>query len=251
MPLNVAEKEKRRIQRIALPLPSRIEVRIDQQVSWNEVTRLTDVSAFGAGFILKRPLKRGRLVLLTVPMPRQLRSFDFSDPQYRIWSLVRRCVPVRTPEGEMRYSIGVAFIGKNPPPGFVDNPATLYEITHRDDEGLWHISRADDEADQSKLSKEERRQTRFFIPEELKLEVLDPEGNISQTETTVTENISLGGAAVFTSLTVEPGSFVRIASERHNIKIISVVRGKRTGPDGLTRLHLEFIDHFFPLEGIE
>jgi PilZ domain. len=248
---NVAEKEKRRIQRIALPLPSRIEVKIDSQVSWNEVTRLSDISAFGAGFTLKRPLKRGRLVLLTVPMPRQLRSFDFSDPQYKIWTIVRRCIPVRTPDGEMRYSIGVAFVGKNPPPRFIEDPSTLYEITHRDQEGLWHVEEAPDNPDQVKLSKEERRQTRFFIPESVKLEVLDADGNIADTESTVTENISLGGAAVFTSLKVSNGSFIRITSDRHSIKIISVVRGTRKGADGLTRLHLEFIDHFFPLEGIE
>jgi hypothetical protein len=248
---NVAEKEKRRIQRIALPLPSRIEVKIDSQVSWNEVTRLSDISAFGAGFSLKRPLKRGRLVLLTVPMPRQLRSFDFSDPQYKIWTIVRRCIPVRAPDGEMRYSIGVAFVGKNPPPRFIEDPSTLYEITHRDQEGLWHVEEAPDNPDQVKLSKEERRQTRFFIPESVKLEVLDADGNIADTESTVTENISLGGAAVFTSLKVSNGSFIRITSDRHSIKIISVVRGTRKGADGLTRLHLEFIDHFFPLEGIE
>jgi hypothetical protein len=251
MSTNVGQKEKRRIQRICLPLPSRVEVKINDQVSWNEITRLTDVSAYGAGFPLKRPLKRGRIVLLTVPMPRQLRSFDYSDPQYRIWSLVRRCVPVRTPEGEMRYSIGVAFIGKNPPPGFVEDPSTLYEISHREDEGLWHIAMADGDADQSSMAKEDRRQTRFFIPEAVTLEVLDADGNISKTETTVTENISLGGAAVFTSLTVDNGAFVRITSDRHSIKIISVVRASRKGSDGLNRLHLEFIDHFFPLEGID
>lgn len=252
MSTKVAETEKRRIQRISLPLPSRIEVKINDQVSWNEVTRLTDISAFGAGFSLKRPLKRGRIVLVTVPMPRQLRCFDYGDPQYRVWSLVRRCIPVRTANGEVRYSVGVAFTGKNPPPGYVDNPSTLYEITHREDEGLWRIAEADvTSADPAHLSKEERRQTRFFIPETVNLEVLDAEGNICETENTVTENISFGGAAVFTSLKVADGSFVRITSQRFDIKIISVVRGSRKGPDGLPRLHLEFIDHFFPLEGIE
>lgn len=251
MQSKVAETEKRRIQRIALPLPSRIEVKIDPQVSWNEVTRLTDVSAFGAGFSLKRPLKRGRLVLVTVPMPRQLRQFDFSDPQYRVWSIVRRCVPARAANGEMRYSIGVAFVGKNPPIKYIEEPSTLFEISHRDDDGLWSIAEAPDTQDQSNLSKEERRQTRFFIPEPVKLEVLDADGNISQTESTVTENISLGGAAVFTSLQVSSGAFVRITSDRNDVKIISVVRGSRKGADGLTRLHLEFVDHFFPLEGID
>jgi hypothetical protein len=74
---------------------------------------------------------------------------------------------------------------------------------------------------------------------------------VAASESTVTENLSLGGASVFTTLNAEPGSFVRISSERTNVKIISVVRGKRTGPDGIPRLHLEFIDDFFPLEGIE
>ena len=74
-PTPIVEKENRRIQRIALPLPVRVEVRIDREVSWYEITRLNDVSAFGCGFMLKRPLKRGRLALLTIPMPRQLRNF--------------------------------------------------------------------------------------------------------------------------------------------------------------------------------
>jgi hypothetical protein len=251
MSSNVVEKEKRRIQRICLPLPLRVEVKIDQQVSWNEITRLADVSGFGAGFLLKRPLKRGRLVLLTLPMPRQLRCYDYGDPQYRIWGLVRRCIPVRSTEGEFSYSIGVAFVGKNPPPGFINEPSTLYEISHREEEGLWHVVVADERPDERKLSKEERRQTRFFIPETVTVEVLSADGNVTSTETTVTENISLGGAAVFTSLTVEVGAFVRLTSQTHDVKIISVVRGRRTGPDGLTRLHLEFIDHFFPLQGID
>jgi len=243
--------ERRRIQRISLPLPVRVEVRIDQQVSWNEVTRLSDVSAFGAGFSLKRPLKRGRIILLTIPMPRQLRCFDHSDAQYRIWCIIRRCVPTRTLAGEVSYSIGVAFIGKNPPSGFIDDPSTLYEISHREDEGLWRVVPAPDGPEDRNLSKEERRHTRFFIPEAVRLDVLDADGNISESESTVTENISFGGAAVFTSLTVNAGAFIRVVSQRHNKEIISVVRGRRTGPDGLTRLHLEFIDHFFPLEGVE
>jgi len=251
MPTEVAEQEKRRIQRISLPLPARVEVKIDQQVTWNEVTRLADVSAFGAGFSLNRPLKRGRLVLMTIPMPRQLRCFDYGDPQYRVWGLVWRCIPSRDAGGEMRYSIGVAFIGKNPPPKYVENPSTLYDISQREGDGFWHLVQADENADDKQLAKEERRQTRFFIPEDVTLEVLTADGRVQETEISVTENISLGGAAVFTSLKVDIGSFVRMTSNPHNIQIISVVRRRRTGTDGIPRLHLEFVDRFFPLEGIE
>jgi hypothetical protein len=251
MSTNVAESEKRHIQRISLPLPCRVEAKVDAHISWNEVTRLSDISAFGAGFTLNRPLKRGRLAILTVPMPRQLRLYDYSDAQYRVWGVVRRCIPARASDGQMRYAVGLAFIGKNPPPYYADDPATLYEITSREDEGFWHVALAPDRPDESHLHKSERRQTRFTIPEEFKLEVLTADGDVSATETTVTENISIGGAAVFTTLDVTVGEFVRITSTRHNITIISIVRGRRLGPEGCTRLHLEFVDHFFPLEGID
>lgn len=248
----VAQNESRRIQRIALPLPARVEVKIDNNVSWNEVTRLTDVSAFGAGFALKRPVKRGRLVLLTIPMPRQLRCFDHSEEQYRIWGLVRRCLPVAGAAGsESLYTIGTAFVGKNAPSSYFDDPATLYDISHREEEGLWHIVKASESSGPAEVPPDARRQTRFSIPETMLLEVLDVGGNVEISETTVTENLSLGGAALFTSLQVSPGSFVRLTCLRNNITIISIVRGRRQGPDGMTRLHVEFVDRFFPLEGIE
>ena len=83
----VTDKDHRRIQRFALALPTRIEVRVDSKFTWNEVTRLEDVSAFGAGFELTRPVKRGRLIQVSLPMPRQLRCYDFLEPQYRVWAL--------------------------------------------------------------------------------------------------------------------------------------------------------------------
>jgi hypothetical protein len=246
-------KESRRIPRISLPLPVRVEVRVDSDVTWNEVTRLTDVSAFGAGFTLKRPVKRGRLVQLTIPMPRQLRSFDYGEPQYKIWGIVRRCNLAGRNAQTDEYSVGVAFTGKNPPAGFFEHPSRLYDISHRENEGdgLWHVAVANLNADDSELPNALRRHTRFSIPEVLLLERVDDDGNVLQSETTVTENISLGGAAVLTSLKLEAGCFLRVTSERFGTTIFSVVRGARTGDDGLLRLHLEFIDKFFPLEGIE
>jgi hypothetical protein len=243
--------ENRRIQRISLGLPSRIEVKVDQSVSWNEITRLSDLSAFGAGFNLKRPVKRGRLLYMTVPMPRQLRCYDYMEPQYKVWGLVRRCIMTNNLSNGETYAHGVAFIGKNPPISFMENPAKLYDITHREEEGLWHITEAAAMPDESALPKDLRRHSRLSIPESLLLETLDDNGMVTGTETTVTENISLGGAAVFTSLKAEAGSFLRVTSERHNITLISVVRGKRIGTDGIPRVHVEFVDRFFPLEGIE
>ena len=248
-----AENDNRRIQRISLPLPVRVEVKVDAKVSWNEITRLSDVSAFGAGFSLKRPVKRGRLVLLTIPMPRQLRSYDYCEPQYKIWAAVRRCISTSTDASKPEYAVGVAFIGKSPPVNYIDNPSLLYDISHREDEGegLWRLIPADLMSDESHLPKDDRKQSRFHIPEALMIRRVDDAGNTLESEMTVTENISLSGAAVLTSLRLEPGTFLRVTSERFNVTILSVVRGFRVGDDGISRLHLEFIDRCFPLEGIE
>ena len=80
-PTPTKENDNRRIQRLSLSLPIRVESQVNESVSWNEVTRLNDVSAFGAGFNLRHPVKRGRLLHMTIPMPRKLRSFDFTEPQ--------------------------------------------------------------------------------------------------------------------------------------------------------------------------
>ena len=45
--------------------------------------------------------------------------------------------------------------------------------------------------------------------------------------------------------------FVRVRSDQHEGSIIAIVRGKRIGSNGIPRVHIEFIDRFFPLEGIE
>jgi hypothetical protein len=246
------EKENRRIQRISLPLPVRVEVRVDTDASWYEITRLQDVSAYGAGFTLKKPVKRGRIVLMTVPMPRQLRSFDYSEPQYKVWAVTRRCIETGKSALNPEYSIGVAFIGQKPPTDYLEHPARLYDVARRDDEkGMYHVSHLDLRADDKELPKEIRKQTRYFIPETLTLQQLDEGGNVIWSESTVTENISLGGAAVFSTLQASAGTFLRVTNDAMDLKILSVVRGSRIGPDGMTRLHLEFIDRFYPLEGLD
>ena len=251
MSTTVTDQDNRRIQRYPLALPARIEVKVDNKLAWNEITRLEDISAFGAGFKLKRPVKRGRLLVMSVPMPRQLRCYDYLEPQYRIWGLVRRCVPLGNAGVAEAYAIGVAFIGKNAPDSYTNDPATLYDLATREDGGLWQLVDAETVPDETELPGYLRRHTRFAIPESLLLEMLDENGDVAASEVSVTENISLGGAAVFTSFNIEPGAFLRVKSERHDVSIISIVRGKRIGDDGIIRLHLEFIDHMFPLDGIE
>src|SRR5437763_15362854 len=81
---------------------------------WTAVSRVLDLAPFGARFSLARLVDRGRLVHLTLPMPRQLRCFDHAEDQYRVWALVRN-VLVTTPDAKTelpRFELGVAFVGK-------------------------------------------------------------------------------------------------------------------------------------------
>jgi hypothetical protein len=244
------EQDARRIRRINLPLPIRVEHSVAKGNSLNEITRLIDVSAYGAGFNLQHPIKRGRLVHMTIPLSRQLRNYDYLEPQYKVWGLVRHCIPIRG-EKEEKYAIGTAFIGKIPPSSYQEDPAKLYEISHREESNFWHVVEAPAIPDESNLPPHDRRHTRHQIPINIALELLDDIGNSIAKETTVTENISLGGASVFTSLNAKIGSFLRVSSEQYKVIITAIVRNKRNGKDGLPRLHLEFFDRYFPLEGIE
>lgn len=245
------EKDVRRIPRFSLALPVRVESQINETMSWNEITRLNDVSAFGAGFNLHRPVKRGRLVQMTIPLPRQMRCYDYTEPQYKVWGLVRSCIIKEADENQENHSIGVAFIGKNPPSSYFSDPAKLFEIAHLEEGKLWNVVDAPAQPDESLLAKELRRHTRFSIPTNVVLEKIDENGDVTATEPTVTENLSLSGTAVFSTLEAEIGDFVRVKSEAYNVSIISIVRGRHTGQDNIPRLHVEFVDRFFPLEGIE
>ena len=247
---STTENENRRIQRMSLSFPIRVESHVNETTVWNEVTRLNDVSAFGAGFNLSRPVKRGRLIQMTIPMPRKLRSFDFSEPQYKVWGLVRSCITKKNGVSPDTYAVGTAFIGKYPPKNYLTDPAMLFDISHRDDGSMWQVIHAQSNPDESNLPKELRRHSRYSIPANIIVEIVDGEGNVLASEPTVTENLSLSGAALFTTLAAEVGSFVRVKSEQYNVSIISVVRGRRVGQDGIPRLHIEFVDRFFPLEGI-
>ena len=243
--------ESRRIQRLALSLPLRVQSFINTASGWEEITRLKDISAFGAGFNLKRPVKRGRLVQMTIPLPRQLRCYDFSEPNYKVWGIVRRCIAINSSKLTESYSHGIAFIGKRPPDSYFQDPAKIYEILSREENGLWQITDSPTMPDETHLPKAERRHSRYPIPVSLIIETLDETRNITGSEATVTENISLGGASVFTTLNPTIGDFVRVRCDQYDTSIIAIVRGKRLGLDDIPRLHVEFVDRFFPLEGIE
>src|SRR5215467_10139737 len=120
---------KRIRERLELKLPVRVICRETPDFEWMEITRLQNVTPFGAGFTLKRPTEKGRILHMTIPMPRQLRVFDHAEDQYRVWALVRYVKGKTSPANNKPiFDIGVAFIGKRAPPSFENEPWRRYEI---------------------------------------------------------------------------------------------------------------------------
>jgi PilZ domain-containing protein len=230
---------KRIRERLALHLPVRVRVRETLDFEWTEITRLTNVTPFGAGFPLKRPTEKGRLLHMTIPMPRQLRVFDHVEDQYRVWALVRY---MRTSaDDRSMFDIGVAFIGKRPPASYENEPWKRYDILTTafqaltpPDELLGPLT-------------DQRAYTRHNIAVDMRLELVDASGRVIQTEQTVTENISTKGATIFTTLQISPGRFIRLTSDQHGITAYAAIRSCSTGADGIPRIHVEFVDREWPL----
>jgi hypothetical protein len=212
------------------------------------MTRLVDVTPFGARFPLPRPIDIGRLLQLTVAMPRQLRVFDHVEDQYRVWAIVRNVKLLQqTAPKDPLVEVGVAFIGKRPPHSYQENPERRYEIAQSKLESAMWAAREDSVDQLAEVNSEDkRRESRQMIPVDVVMEVFEAD-KLVKNEQTVTENISRSGAAVFTAMDTRPGTFVKVTSEQYKTAVLAVVRARRAGRDGITRLHLEFVGSEWPL----
>ncbi len=237
---------KRVRERLELRLPVRVHCRETPDFEWIEITRLTNVTPFGAGFTLKRPTERGRLLHMTIPMPRQLRVFDHVEDQYRVWAMVRYLRPLESADKTPLFEVGVAFIGKRPPKSYDEDPSRRYEVAGSFAEAL-AVAKDADEITAPIAPSDKRLHTRHNIPVDMFLELLDEKGQVAKNENTVTENISRRGATLFTTIEIPVGRFVRLTSLQYGLTVHGAVRARNTGADGIPRIHIEFIDREWPL----
>ena len=236
-----ARNWKRIRERLALQLPVRVRVRETLDFEWTEMTRLLNVTPFGAGFTLKRPIERGRLLHMTIPMPRQLRVFDHVEDQYRIWAIVRH-LKSKTTEKKAAFEVGVAFIGKRVPASYETEPWKRYDVASTPSQSLATLHDL-----QPLDSPDQRAQTRHNIAVDMCVEVLDLNAEVCATEQTVSEDISEWGATLFTTLDIAVGRFVRLTSAQYGVIAYAAVRSRTTGADGIARIHVEFVDRQWPL----
>jgi PilZ domain len=233
---------KRIRERLALHLPVRVQGRETPEFEWTEITRLANVTPFGAGFPLRHPTEKGRLLYMTIPMPRQLRVFDHVEDQYRIWAIVRY-MKALVADNVTVFNVGVAFIGKRPPASFEKEPWKRYDIST----SAFQTLAAADDILTPLPSVDQRAHTRHNIAVDMRVELLDSNGEVVTSEHTVTEDISTRGATIFTTLQIPAGRFIRLTSDQHGITIHAAIRSRSTGVDGIPRIHVEFIDKEWPL----
>lgn len=234
----------RRRARIFLSLPIRVFCRESVDYEWTEKSRLIDVTQFGAGFTIKRPVDVGRLIKLIIPLPSQLRCFDHAEPMYSVWSLVRHTSAIAAAEQQQStlFRVGVAFVGKQAPASYVEDPTVRYEpVSIRVGQNTrWKLVRL--------AAANQRRETRLLLPREVIVEALDENGEPSMQENTVTETLSSLGTCIPTNLDVGVGRMVRIRSAIDRVSVFAAIRSREIANDGVARLGLEFVGSRWPLD---
>lgn len=240
-----AKKTKRRSVRNPLRIPVTVVYRPEPTVIIREMTSAVSVSDIGIGFRLKQELEEGQVVELSLQLPRELRKYDLESEYYHVWGVIRHCIKSRTSDDSIEaHYIGVALIGARPPTFYERNPMALFELAGCGSDGFWLAS-------EIARSVSRKRQPRYPIPVDVTIIKFDPTNGPVEEENTVTENISLGGAAVFSALPLKVGDIVKVVTRQYNLTLLAEIRNVRVGTDGLPRIHLRFTDGFFPLEGIE
>jgi hypothetical protein len=221
-------------------LSAEVKAKSGKNDFWKEKTELISMSRSGAGFYLESKCEVGRLVSLLMPMPKHLRCYDFEKELYRVWGLVQHCSPV-SGGADSAFHVGVAFVGKNAPASYKENPHQSYRIAGMNENGMWRIVEA-------KADFVIRRQPRHWLSLEVLLAAWNDDGKLILDETAKTENISVSGAAVFSNMKIDVGDSVTFDSIQHNFSSLAIVRNCQTLENELPRLHLEFINGEFPVE---
>ena len=217
--------ERRRETRMALRLPVRVQGHDARNQPWEEMAAMENTSFGGGAMRMKRPVVRGQVLSLSLPLPKHFRRYDLSEAFYRVYALVRHTA---ADGGEQR--VGVLFLGKSPPKGYEANPGGLYLLP----------------TDPPPVTKEERRKwprTAIFV--NVRLHWTTPGGKEIE-EQTIAENIGRGGARVMTSLPVAKGDVLRLEEVDGDFQVRAEIRNVYIGSDHIPRLNLRFLDAAAP-----
>lgn len=219
-----ATLERRRCERFKLSVPALLAGYDAEGGKWQEVTKTINVSRMGVAVWLRRQVRHGLVVHITLPLPTKLRSHGFSEPGYNMYAIVRRVEPLI----EGRRVVGVEFIGATPPTDFLHKPWSTFRTQK------WN-------------GPDRRREPRERRVEPVAVEYLDEEMKRISREAAITEDVSKSGARVRVKSPPPSFEFVRVTSPKLSFNGLALLRNQWMGEDGLKRLCLQFVDQKWPM----
>lgn len=224
--------------RTQMEIPLLVTYYENSENEWTEETQTENVTVCGAGFTLSHPVEPKRLVRLTLPMPRNLRLFDFGKKQYEVCALVRWLKLIETGTFEKtRLMVGVAFIGTTPA-SFLKDSKTYYDLLPvLQPKSFWRCREIPRQTGHYVRSLEERRPV--VMP--IMIRTINALGHVVETVQAETLNISESGMALITDMVFQIQSFVLVKPLDSNYSLLAAVRGFHRFDGDKIRLHLEFI----------
>lgn len=219
-----ATLERRRCERFKLSVPALLAGYDSEGGKWQEVTKTINVSRMGVAVGLRREVRHGLVVHITLPLPTKLRSHGFSEAGYNMYAIVRRVEPLI----EGRRVVGLEFIGATPPTDFLHKP--------------WSTFRT-----QKWAGPDRRREPRERRAEPVAVEYLDEAMKRISREAALTEDVSPSGARVRVKSPPAHFEFVRVTSPKLSFNGLALLRNQWLGEDGLKRLCLQFVDQKWPM----
>lgn len=235
---------RRSQKRLAMALPVEVTCFDADGLERTERSVSQDISTHGARFTLSRRVESGQLLRLKIPMPPQLRRYDYDQAQYEIWAMARfvRGYRIISAGGAspQQFEIGVAFIGKNAPAGFHEDPAIRYQLEPPPTPGDFWVAR--EIAPETEATVEERLEEAPAAPLAVTIEIYDSNGEIVAGEETFTSRLSERNAVVLTTLPAVAGSLVRLTCDERDLQFIAIVSERREADQGILQLRLDFIE---------
>lgn len=219
--------ERRRDPRMGMNVTVRVLGHDPDGTQWEEMSATDDASYGGASFTLRHAHGVGQVLLISAPLPRNFRRYDLAETSYKTYALIRNS---RTTEDGSRV-VGVMFLGRVPPKGFETKPGGRYRLPTDPRATTPPAAGSPDER---------RRHERLQLFVNLKLKRNGPSGPME--EQTVTENVSRGGARVYTTLPVARGESLTVTDLEETASAEAVARNVFVGSDRVTRLNLQFPD---------
>ncbi|NNE65089.1 MAG: PilZ domain-containing protein [Pyrinomonadaceae bacterium] len=231
----MSNEERRSSHRTEISIRALVKGRESETDFWKEDTEIITLSRLGASFNLPQKCPVGRVLCLLLEMPIEFRAYDQDEEFYTVWGLVQHCTRLKDGSG---FHIGVAFIGKHAPESYLDDPMKSFRVVGMDIDGFWHVGEA-------KSAFVSRAHHRFPCAIPVKLATTGKsKSKPNADDDAITENISVGGASIFSDLEVDSGDAVYFTCPENGFTTLCVVRNRQQRENDRTSVHVEFSDRF-------